>query len=123
MRFLVSLRFLPVAISLLGYPSRALAQSTASILAEVPKQDLAQFEGTYHYREGLTLFMVSNGSQLYALIENSKYTLRSSGSDAFLNPKVRLLRKVLAFNALTTLNALTTIESLGGNPSPRYQHR
>ena len=86
MRFLVSLRFLPVAISLLGYPSRALAQSTASILAEVPKQDLAQYEGTYHYRDGLTLFMVSNGSQLFALIDDSKYPLRSSGNDAFLNP-------------------------------------
>ncbi|HMI53293.1 MAG TPA: serine hydrolase [Candidatus Saccharimonadales bacterium] len=86
MRFLVSLQFLPVAISLLGYPSRALIQSTASMLAEVPKQDLAQFEGTYHYRDGLTLFMVSNGSQLFALIEDSKYTLRSSGNDAFLNP-------------------------------------
>ena len=85
MRFLVSLQFL-LAIFLLGYPSRALPQSTASILAEVPKQDLAQFEGTYHYREGLTLFMVSNGSQLFALIEDSKYTLRRSRNDVFLNP-------------------------------------
>jgi CubicO group peptidase (beta-lactamase class C family) len=86
MRFLVSLQFVPLAIFLLGYPSRALAQSTAPILAEAPKQDLAQYEGTYHYRDGLTLFMVSNGSQLFALIDDSKYTLRSSGIDAFLNP-------------------------------------
>ena len=83
MRFLVSLQLLPVAISLLGYPSRALTQSTAAILAEVPKQDLAQFEGTYHYREGLTLFMVSNGSQLFALIEDSKYTLVVQGTMPF----------------------------------------
>src|SRR5678815_3074200 len=86
MRFLISLQFFALAIPLLGYPSRALAQSTASILADAPQQDLAQFEGTYHYREGLTLFMVSNGSQLFALIDDSKYTLRSSGNDAFLNP-------------------------------------
>ena len=82
MKTVLAFTFLALAISLLGYPSRALAQSTASIPAEVPQQDLAQFEGTYHYREGLTLFMVSNGSQLFALIEDSKYTLRNSGNDA-----------------------------------------
>lgn len=57
MRLLVSLQVSALAIPLLEYPSHALAQSTVSTLAEVPKQNLGQFEGTYHYREGLTLFM------------------------------------------------------------------
>jgi hypothetical protein len=86
MRFLVLLQLVPMSFSLLGSPSSALAQSSASIHVEVSKQDLAQYEGTYQYRDGLILVMVSNGSQLFALIDDSKYTLRSSGNDAFLNP-------------------------------------
>ena len=83
MRLLVSLVLVALTISRSASPSCALAQSTT---LEVPAQDFAQFEGTYHYRERQTLYMVTNGSQLFALIEDSKYTLRHSGNDAFLNP-------------------------------------
>ena len=54
-------------------------------IAEVPR-DLAEFEGHYEYRDGSTLLIIRNGKELVALIGRSKYLLRPTGPDTFLNP-------------------------------------
>ena len=63
-----------------------MAQTPERQTATAPKQDLAEFEGRYEYRDGLTVFMVANGEQLVAIIDGSKYGLRAAGTDIFLNP-------------------------------------
>jgi len=61
------------------------------VLAQVPEsqaavRNLTEYEGHYQYRDGLTLFMVTSGKQLVAIIHDSKYLLRAAGTDTFLNP-------------------------------------
>jgi len=46
---------------------------------------LADFEGLYDYRDGATLYMVARDQQLFAVIGESKYLLRPSDRDTFLN--------------------------------------
>lgn len=53
---------------------------------QVSQHDLTEFEGHYEYRDGLTLYMVSDGQRLYAIIGEAKYLLRDAGTDTFLNP-------------------------------------
>jgi len=67
-------------------PISATSQSSTTQVAAAPRQDLAEFEGRYEYRDGLTLFMVTSGEQLIAIIDQSKYLLRVAGTDTFLNP-------------------------------------
>ena len=57
-------------------------------MSQAPEQmrNLKQYEGRYEYRDGLTLFMVASDEQLVAIIDQSKYLLRPSGVDSFLNP-------------------------------------
>jgi hypothetical protein len=69
----------------------AIALTPNLVLAQVPEsqapvRNLAEFEGHYQYRDGLTLFMVTSGKQLVAIIDESKYLLRAAGTDTFLNP-------------------------------------
>jgi len=69
----------------------AIALTPNLVLAQVPEsqapvRNLAEFEGHYQYRDGLTLFMVTSGKQLMAIIGDSKYLLRAAGTDTFLNP-------------------------------------
>jgi CubicO group peptidase (beta-lactamase class C family) len=73
---------------LLGFwaPISAWSQTSTTQVADAPKQVLSEFEGHYEYRDGLTLFMVTRGEQLFAVIGQSKYLLRVSGTDTFLNP-------------------------------------
>ena len=63
----------------------AMCQSFTQTAATL-KQNLKEFEGRYEYRDGQTLFMVKNGEQLVAVIGDSKYVLRASSTDTFLNP-------------------------------------
>ena len=65
--------------------SQTQENSTKSQTA-APLQDLAEFEGRYEYRDGLSLFMVESDGQLVAIIDQSKYLLRPAGMDTFLNP-------------------------------------
>lgn len=62
------------------YPASRAAETPDSALT------LAEYEGRYAYRDGLTLFMVTDGAQLIAIIDQSKYLLRPEGADRFLNP-------------------------------------
>jgi CubicO group peptidase (beta-lactamase class C family) len=76
-------RFLLLA----GAAAASLSVETAAAqVAEAPRQDLADFEGHYEYRDGSTLYIVSGGENLYAIIGETKYLLRRAGTDAFLNP-------------------------------------
>lgn len=61
-------------------------QTAAAQVAEAPQQDLAEFEGHYEYRDGTTLYIVSGGENLFAIVGGAKYLLRVAGTDAFLNP-------------------------------------
>jgi CubicO group peptidase (beta-lactamase class C family) len=56
------------------------------VAATAQNRSLAEFEGRYQYRDGLTLYMVTSGEQLIAIIEQSKYLLRADKPDTFLNP-------------------------------------
>jgi CubicO group peptidase (beta-lactamase class C family) len=47
---------------------------------------LTEYEGRYEYRDGLSVYMVAKDGQLIAVIDQSKYRLRSDGADKFLNP-------------------------------------
>jgi CubicO group peptidase (beta-lactamase class C family) len=64
----------------------AATHATGQPTAEASRGTLAEYEGRYAYRDGLALFMVTNGQQLIAVIDQSKYLLRPDGSDRFLNP-------------------------------------
>jgi CubicO group peptidase (beta-lactamase class C family) len=59
---------------------------TPAPVAQTPLRNLAEFEGHYEYRDGLTLFMVASRGRLMATIGDSKYVLRAAGTDTFLNP-------------------------------------
>ena len=59
-----------------------LGQEPRSLVAG---QNLTEFEGRYEYRDGGTLFIVSGGQRLTAIIGESKYPLRSTGVDTFAN--------------------------------------
>lgn len=72
---------LGVAIALT--PNLVLAQAPES---QVSLRNLAEFEGQYQYRDGLTLSMVTSGKQLVAIIGDAKYLLRPAATDTFLNP-------------------------------------
>ncbi|HKS54574.1 MAG TPA: serine hydrolase [Steroidobacteraceae bacterium] len=63
-----------------------MSQTATEQVAAAPTQDLAGFEGRYEYRDGLTLFMVAKGEELVAIIGGSKYVLRASRADTFMNP-------------------------------------
>ncbi|MBC8166368.1 MAG: serine hydrolase [Bryobacteraceae bacterium] len=62
------------------------SQTSTTQMADALRQNLAELEGQYQYRDGLTLFMVTSGSQLMAIIDDSRYLLRVAGTDTFLNP-------------------------------------
>ena len=62
------------------------ASGVASAQAPEQTHNLKQYEGRYDYRDGLSLFMVASDEQLVAIIDQSKYLLRPSGVDSFLNP-------------------------------------
>lgn len=47
---------------------------------------LAEYEGTYEYRDAGTLFIVAGRDGLVAILDDGKYSLRKTGPDAFLNP-------------------------------------
>ena len=69
----------------------AIALTPNLVLAQVPEsqaavRNLTEYEGHYQYRDGLTLFMVTSGKQLVAIIGDAKYLLRAAGTDTFLNP-------------------------------------
>jgi CubicO group peptidase (beta-lactamase class C family) len=74
---------LPVLLGLL-----LLSQSVAG--AQAPTSSgthrLSDYEGTYEYRDGATLFMISSDSELVAILNDAKYPLRETGPDAFVNP-------------------------------------
>ena len=75
----------PIAILLIAWASTPVTSQTSTThIAEAP--NLSEFEGHYAYRDGLTLFMVSRGDQLFAIIGDSKYLLRGAVTDIFLNP-------------------------------------
>ena len=80
------MRLLLVALFVVWALTSARSQTPTTQIADAPKQNLAEFEGHYQYRDGLTLFMVTSGKQLMAIIGDSKYLLRAAGTDTFLNP-------------------------------------
>lgn len=82
----VRMRLLLIVLFVFGSLTPAKSQTPPTQIADVSKQDLAEFEGHYQYQDGLTLFMVTSGKQLVAIISNSKYLLRAAGTDTFLNP-------------------------------------
>ncbi len=63
-----------------------ISQTTTTQSSDAPKGSLTEYEGRYQYRDGLTLFMVTSGEQLVAIIGDAKYLLRAAGADTFLNP-------------------------------------
>ena len=77
---------LPAAFFLFCSSIPATPQILASQATQAPKQSIRDFEGKYQYRDGLTLFMVSSGGQLAAIIGDSKYRLSAVGKDNFKNP-------------------------------------
>jgi CubicO group peptidase (beta-lactamase class C family) len=81
----VPTRLLLAALLLISASTPVTPQTPAQV-AQTPLRNLAEFEGHYEYRDGLTLFMVANKGQLTAIIGDSKYVLRAAGTDAFLNP-------------------------------------
>jgi CubicO group peptidase (beta-lactamase class C family) len=65
-----------------------LCMAAAGVNSQTPSSSvspLADFEGRYDYRDGATLFMVARDQRLFAVIGESKYPLRSSDRDTFLN--------------------------------------
>ena len=77
-------RLLLAALFILWASTPVRSQTSTTQIAE--SRNLSEFEGHYAYRDGLTLFMVSRGDQLFAIIGDSKYLLRGAGTDIFLNP-------------------------------------
>jgi CubicO group peptidase (beta-lactamase class C family) len=74
-------------ILLAAAPVASLSGQTPSTqVSQAPQQDLAEFEGHYQYRDGGTLYVVSGGQQLFAIIGETKVLLRVAGTDTFLNP-------------------------------------
>jgi CubicO group peptidase (beta-lactamase class C family) len=80
------MRILLAALLIFGASTPVTSQTPTTQIADAPKRNLAEFEGQYEYRDGLTLFMVTSGEQLIAIIDQSKYVLRVAGTDTFLNP-------------------------------------
>jgi CubicO group peptidase (beta-lactamase class C family) len=70
------MRFFLAAV-LIALPGPALCASPSP---------LGEYEGHYEYRDGLSVYMVAQGEQLVAIIDQSKYLLRRAGPDKFLNP-------------------------------------
>lgn len=64
----------------------ASAQTLTAQPAPGPPNDLAEYEGHYQYRDGATLFMVTHGEGLVAILGESPYALRPASGDAFTNP-------------------------------------
>jgi CubicO group peptidase (beta-lactamase class C family) len=62
------------------------AQTPAGRDALPPQQNLSEFEGLYHYRDGGSLVMVADGERLVAIIAEAKYPLRAVATDTFANP-------------------------------------
>lgn len=81
-----SMRFLLAAILIFWAPTYVTSQTPTTQIADAQRANLAEFEGHYEYRDGLTLFMVKRREQLIAIIDQSKYLLRAAGTDTFLNP-------------------------------------
>lgn len=76
-----------------AWPATLLAMVLMSIAvgarrgpARSPEQPLSDYEGTYEYRDGLTLFVVAGRDGLVAILDEGKYSLRQTGADAFTNP-------------------------------------
>jgi CubicO group peptidase (beta-lactamase class C family) len=63
-----------------------MAQGQTAPFLHAPSRNLAEFEGHYQYRDGLTLFMVVRDEGLVAIIGESPYVLRAAGTDTFTNP-------------------------------------
>lgn len=80
------MRLLLAALSISWASTPVMSQTPPPRNADALKRNLAEFEGRYEYRDGLTLFMVASGEQLMAIIDDSKYLLRAAGADTFLNP-------------------------------------
>jgi CubicO group peptidase (beta-lactamase class C family) len=78
-------RLLTAALLLIRASVPVIPQTLAQV-AHTPLRNVADFEGHYKYRDGLTLFMVASGERLMAIIGESKYQLRAAGTDTFLNP-------------------------------------
>lgn len=69
----------------------AIGLSSSLVIAQAPApqaplRNLAEFEGHYQCRDGLTLFMVASPTQLVAILGDAKYLLRPTATDTFLNP-------------------------------------
>jgi CubicO group peptidase (beta-lactamase class C family) len=77
-------RLLLPALLILWASTPVMSQTSTTQIAEA--RNLTEFEGHYAYRDGLTLFMVVRRDQLFAVIGDSKYLLRTAGTDTFLNP-------------------------------------
>lgn len=69
-----------------GAMQRAVAQTPAGGHSIERRNDLSEFEGLYHYRNGGTLVMVADGARLVAIINEAKYYLRPVAVDTFVNP-------------------------------------
>ncbi len=85
------IRPLVAAVVLAMTPMPAQSQSSAVQNAQIPPQDLNEFEGHYEYRDGRTLFMVLDGGQLVAIIAEAKYRLHEVSADTFANPSGSLI--------------------------------
>lgn len=79
-------RVLRTALLLFASPILLSSQAVMTQPSYLPKQSIREFEGRYQYRDGLTLFMVSSGDQLTAIIGDSKYLLSPVSNDTFKNP-------------------------------------
>lgn len=66
-------------------PTSARSHTSAVHEAHKSLRDLNEFEGHYEYRDGSTLFMVSSGERLVAIIGEAKYVLRVVSDDTFAN--------------------------------------
>ncbi len=79
-------RLLAAALVAAATATRAAAQSPTDGHTPPPGQTLSQFEGLYHYRNGDSLFMVADSTDLVAIIDEAKYRLRPVAADTFTNP-------------------------------------
>jgi hypothetical protein len=57
------------------------SQTPTTQIADAPKRNLAEFEGHYEYRDGLTLFMVTSGEQLIVVSTGSAFFVDSPMND------------------------------------------
>jgi CubicO group peptidase (beta-lactamase class C family) len=80
------MRLLLAVLFIFWASTPATSQTPTTQIADAPKRNLAEFEGHYEYRDGLTLFVVASGERLVATIGESTYLLRAAGTDTFLNP-------------------------------------